>query len=110
MKKIFVAAILLFASFWVIAQDNFTKGEELFMRNNPREALIYLQNAINENPGNVKSYLYLGIIYEQMGRSDEAVSVYREVLFRAGDMTANVATNLGNVYFQKAVFYRICIH
>jgi tetratricopeptide (TPR) repeat protein len=94
-----------FAEICGFAQDSFARGEELFMRNNPQEASIYLQNAINEDPGHVKAFLYLGIAYEQLGRSDEAVSVYREILNRAGEFTANVANNLGNVYFKKGSVY-----
>jgi tetratricopeptide (TPR) repeat protein len=102
MKKIFFAVWLcFFAAGWGFSQDNFARGEELFMRNNPQEASIYPLNAINENPGHVRAFLYLGIAYEQTGRIDEAAAVYREVLYRAGELTANVACNLGNLYFKK---------
>jgi tetratricopeptide (TPR) repeat protein len=103
-KKIFFVLLCIFMAVWGFAQDSFARGEELFMRNNPQEASIYLLNAINENPGHVRAFLYLGIAYEQTGRIDEAVSVYREVLYRAGELTANVANNLGNAYFKKGNF------
>jgi tetratricopeptide (TPR) repeat protein len=86
------------------AQDSFARGEELFMQDNPQEAAVHLQNAINEEPGNVKAFLYLGIAYEQLGRPDEAVAVYLNILERAGEFTANVANNLGNVYFKQGDF------
>jgi tetratricopeptide (TPR) repeat protein len=54
----------------------------------------------------VEAFLYLGIVYEQLGRLDEAVAVYRKILPRAGAETARVAYNLGNAYYSKgnAVF------
>jgi tetratricopeptide (TPR) repeat protein len=82
-------------------QENFSKGEELFMQNKPQEAVIHLENAVAEDPAHVQAFLYLGIAYEQLGRIDEAIAAYRQVLDRAGDLTARVASNLGNVYFRK---------
>jgi Tfp pilus assembly protein PilF len=83
------------------AQTDFETGAALFMENKPREALVHLENAIAGDPDNIPAYLYLGIVYEQLGQNDEAVALYRQILHRAGDLTATVATNLGNVYFKK---------
>lgn len=71
------------------------------MQNKPNEARIYLENAIVEDPAHVRAFMYLGIVYEQIHRIDEAIVVYRQILSRAGDLTANVAGNLGNAYFKK---------
>ena len=102
MKKILNALLLLACvSAWCPGQDSFARGEGLFMQNKPGEAAVYLENSIAEDPGQVKAYLYLGIAYEQMGKTDEAIAVYRQVLSRAGDMAAAVACNLGNAYFRK---------
>jgi tetratricopeptide (TPR) repeat protein len=103
-KPLFIALMWVSASVGGFAQDSFTLGEELFMQDNPQEAVGHLQNAIKENPGNVKAFLYLGIAYEQTDRIDEAASVYRDILDRAGEFTANVANNLGNVYFKQGEF------
>jgi tetratricopeptide (TPR) repeat protein len=81
------------------AQDGgFKRGEELFMENKPQEALGFLEAAIVQDPAQVRAYLYLGIIYQQLGRADDAIAIYRKVLPRAGDEAARVAFNLGNVY------------
>lgn len=101
MKKNICGAILLFAPVWCFCQTNFSIGEDLFMQNKPMEAVPYLENSIAEDPYHVTAFLYLGIVYEQTGRSDEAIAVYRQVLAYAGDKTATVAVNLGNVYFNK---------
>ena len=104
MKKRFLLVFLaVFTAVWGFTQDSFARGEELFMRNNPSEASVYLENAVSEDPLRIEAFLYLGIVYEQMDRADEAIAVYRQVLGRAGGLTANVANNLGNVYFKKGV-------
>ena len=102
MKNRFFSAILWFlAAVLCRAQTNWTAGEDLFMRNKPGEAAVYFENAVAQDPGDIKTFLYLGIAYEQLGRTDEAIAVYRQVLDRAGDLTANAACNLGNAYFKK---------
>jgi tetratricopeptide (TPR) repeat protein len=83
------------------SQSNFKKGEDLFMHNKPAEAVVFLENAIIEDPANVTAHLYLGIAFEQLGKIDDAIATYRQVLPRAGNLSANVANNLGNVFFQS---------
>ena len=95
------AALWLSAAAFGFGQANFTKGEALFMENKPQEAAAYLENAVAEDPAHVQAYLYLGIVYEQLGRADEAIAAYRKILDRAGNLSAAVAANLGNVYFKK---------
>jgi len=99
--RLFLLFLIGFASAFGFGQTNFAKGQELFMQNKPSEALVYLENSIVEESTRVEAFLYLGIVYEQMGRIDEAIAVYRQILGRAGALTANVATNLGNAYFKK---------
>jgi tetratricopeptide (TPR) repeat protein len=93
--------ILCFAANWCHAQVNLTAGEDLFMHNKPREAAAWFEDTIAQNPGDIKTFLYLGMVYEQLDRIDEAIAVYRQVLDHAGELTANVANNLGNAYFRK---------
>lgn len=93
--------------FWLLAagicygQTNFSRGEELFMQNRPAEAVVFLERAVAEDPVNITAWLYLGIVYEQLGRVDEAISAYRRVLPMAGGLSAVVASNLGNVHFNR---------
>jgi tetratricopeptide (TPR) repeat protein len=101
LKKYGIVSILIFTAFLGFSQDNFSRGTELLMQNKPAEAVIFLENAAAGDPANVQSYLYLGIVYEQLGKYDEAISVYRKVMPIAGNFTATVANNLGNAYFQK---------
>jgi len=103
-RNIFTVFLLLFTVMVCKGQASFSTGEELFRRNKPDEALMYLENAIAEDPANVKAYLYLGIAYEQLDRLDEAIAVYRQIMANAGVLKANVLNNLGNVYFKKGSF------
>ncbi|MDR1618361.1 MAG: tetratricopeptide repeat protein [Treponema sp.] len=100
------ALVLALSGPALFAQSNFVRGEELLMRNKPGDALVFLENAVAEDPANMKAFLYLGIVYQQLSRLDEAIAVYRKILPRAGAETARVAYNLGNAYYGKgnAVF------
>jgi tetratricopeptide (TPR) repeat protein len=95
------AVFLLFQAAFCFAQANFIKGEDLLARNKPKEAVIFLENAAADDPANQKTWLYLGIVYEQLNRFDEAIAAYRKILDKAGGLAANVAANLGNAYFRK---------
>jgi tetratricopeptide (TPR) repeat protein len=80
-------------------EGSFKRGEELFMANKPQEALGFLETAIAQESSHVQAHLYLGIAYQQLGRIDDAIAVYRKILPRAGSETGRVALNLGNIYF-----------
>ena len=99
-KKVIVVCFFLTA-FLCFGQSSFSQGEELFMQNKPAEAVTFLESAVVEDPANITANLYLGITYEQMGKTAEAITIYRRLLHIAGNMSANVANNLGNVYFQS---------
>ena len=83
---------------------DFSQGEELFLHNKPEEALPFLEKAFIANQEHLEGALYLAMCYEQLGRLDEAVTIYRIILPNAGDKTATVACNLGNVYFKRDNF------
>jgi tetratricopeptide (TPR) repeat protein len=100
-KTILPLVLFLTALGWVYGQSSFSQGEELFLRNKPQDALTFLESAVAENPGNTRAYLYLGVAYQQLNRLDEAIVVYRRVLPQAGEDTARIAYNLGNVYYTK---------
>jgi len=102
-KKILIAVIILLSSVLCYGQSNFTRGEELFMQNNPSEAAPFLERALAEDPAHALIYVYLGVVYEQLGKTDEAIAIYRRILPQAGSLSANIASNLGNVYFKRGV-------
>jgi tetratricopeptide (TPR) repeat protein len=81
------------------AQSSFSRGEELFMRNEPEAALPALEAALVEDPANLKTYHYLGVVYQQLARPEDAIAVYLKALPRSGAETPRIAFNLGNAYF-----------
>jgi tetratricopeptide (TPR) repeat protein len=101
LKKMLIIGNLLFLTVFCYSQTNLVKGEEFLMKNNPAQALIYLERALAEDPVNVTTHFYLGIVYEQLGRANDAINIYTRALPRAGGLSANVAGNLGNVYFSR---------
>ena len=101
LRKVPIICSWLFLTVFCHAQSNFTRGEELLMRNQPAQAVSFLEIAVADDPSHPLTYLYLGVVYEQLGRTDEAIAVYRRILPTAGNLSANIANNLGNVYFQR---------
>jgi tetratricopeptide (TPR) repeat protein len=102
MKRIIaICCLISLGAGAALGESSFSLGTELFMRNKPQEALPYLESSVAEDPANVKAALYLGVAYQQLGRLDEAIVVYRRILPRAGDDTALIAYNLGNAYYTK---------
>jgi tetratricopeptide (TPR) repeat protein len=82
-------------------QNVFALGEDFFVRNKPQEALRFLEQATAEDPAHVQAFIYLGIVYHQLGRLDDAIEAYRKILPKGGEESARIAYNLGNVYFDK---------
>jgi tetratricopeptide (TPR) repeat protein len=87
------------------AQEHvFKRGAELFMANKPREARGLLESVIAQDPAHVRAFVYVGIIYQQLDRLEDAIAVYRKILPRAGEETARTAFNLGTIYFRLENF------
>jgi tetratricopeptide (TPR) repeat protein len=96
-------AILFAPTQLIFAQErsaDFVRGEELFMQNEPEEALPFLERAFAADDSDREGALYLAVCYEQLDRFDKAINVYRKILPLAGDKTALVACNMGNNYFR----------
>jgi tetratricopeptide (TPR) repeat protein len=100
-KQVNFLIIFLIVGSFLFAQNSFTKGEELFLQNKPSEAVSFLEQAVAEDPAHVQAALYLGIAYQQLDKFDEAIAAYRKILPRAGNQSALIAFNLGNVYFSR---------
>jgi tetratricopeptide (TPR) repeat protein len=100
-KRFFSLVLFLVLGTFLFAQSSFSKGEELFLQNKPKEALPFLEQAVAEDPAYVQAALYLGIAYQQIDKFDEAIAVYRKILPRSGSQSALIAYNLANVYFSR---------
>lgn len=78
------------------SQSLFERGEELFLRNRPQDAVPILQQALEAEPGNGKIYMYLGVAYEQLGRRDQAVEVLRRGVEVASEERDRMFLTMGN--------------
>ncbi|MFQ3620493.1 MAG: tetratricopeptide repeat protein [Spirochaetales bacterium] len=83
------------------AQTPFQEGEKLFLQNNPRVAVPFLEQALVQEPRNEKIYLYLGIAYEQIGNYDAAIRVMRRGLEFSLQYRDLLFFNLGNNHLAK---------
>jgi tetratricopeptide (TPR) repeat protein len=77
MKRRFVlaAACIACAICAYGASDQFTRGEEAFVQNRPKDARPLLEGSLVDDPTNETAYLYLGIVYQQLGDAQRAVDV-----------------------------------
>lgn len=85
-------------AFTAAQSGSFAQGERLFLENKPLEASALLERATRENPSNEKAWLYLGICYQQLGRQDEAVAVFRKGLPVALSLSHVFYFNMGNSF------------
>jgi len=77
------------------------EGEKLLMENRPAEALVFFEQALNADPAEEKVYMYLGIVYEQLGQGDRAVSIMRRGVELAGEYQHILYHNIGNSFFRQ---------
>ncbi|MDR3200009.1 MAG: tetratricopeptide repeat protein, partial [Spirochaetales bacterium] len=82
-------------------QSVFQRGEEFFMQNQPKEAAALLETALNQEPRNEKIYLYLGIVYEQLGNHDKAIAIMQKGLSVAVLHKDILLFNMGNNYYTR---------
>ncbi|MFW6338209.1 MAG: tetratricopeptide repeat protein [Alkalispirochaetaceae bacterium] len=80
------------------AQSLLEEGEQLFMENRPSEARPLLEQVVEGSNPPAKAFYYLGVVYEQLERYEEAVELYQRALERPGINRARVLFNMGNNY------------
>jgi tetratricopeptide (TPR) repeat protein len=95
------AALLLAAAFAFPASVFLEKGEALFVANKPQDARPLLEGALDEDPGNEKIYLYLGIVYQQLGDLEKAIEVLKRGLNLAAEYKDLFYYNIGNDFFSR---------
>jgi tetratricopeptide (TPR) repeat protein len=86
------------------SSEFFDKGEALFVQNRPQEARPLLESALNDDPSNEKTYLYLGIIYQQLGDPQKAIDILKKGLGVASAFKDLFYYNMGNDYFSRKEF------
>jgi tetratricopeptide (TPR) repeat protein len=96
--------VFAFFILWIAPVSAFTpleEGEKLLMENKPREALPFLEQALNANPKEEKIYLYLGIAYEQISENDKAIGVMQRGLEIAKEHKDLLYFNIGNNFVSQ---------
>jgi tetratricopeptide (TPR) repeat protein len=105
MKRLTLAGFLLLSCTAVFGVSAFfDKGEALFVQNKPRDAQPLLESALNEDPSNEKIYLYLGIIYQQLGDPQKAIDILKRGLNVATSYKDLFYYNMGNDFFSRKEF------
>ncbi len=101
MRKLLFLACFLVGAAGVAgaASAFFDKGEALFMQNKPADARPLLESALGDDPANEKTYLYLGIIYQQLGDTKRAVDILQKGLDVAASYKDLFYYNIGNDLF-----------
>jgi tetratricopeptide (TPR) repeat protein len=80
------------------APGSFEEGERLFRENKPAEAAFLLEKAVLESGVDERSWIYLGLSYQQMGKLEEAAGVLRKGLATALRFKPIMYFDLGNVF------------
>ena len=75
------------------------EAERLLMDNRPYDALPLLEEALSSDPENERIFLYLGIVYEQLGRREEAIRILKRGLDVAGAYRHLLYYNIGNNHY-----------
>jgi tetratricopeptide (TPR) repeat protein len=95
-----IFAIMVLSSPLLFGEELFERAERLFMENQPAQAVPALEEAIQQDPGNEKAYLYLGIAYEQLEQFENALSAYQRGLNVAESRRETFYFNMGNNYLR----------
>jgi tetratricopeptide (TPR) repeat protein len=98
-KHLLLVLFILFIPLNLRAGNTFfQKGEEMFLRNQPEKAVTLLEAALDEEPGNEKVYLYLGNVYEQLGKHRLAIDIMDRGLEISDSYDHLFYYNMGNNY------------
>jgi len=96
-KSLYLITILILLAVAVAgAQSLFERGEDMFLRNKPQQAVPLLERALEAEPQNATIYMYLGVAYEQLGQRDKAVEILRRGVETAREERDRMFLTMGN--------------
>jgi tetratricopeptide (TPR) repeat protein len=84
--------------------DYFAEGERMYRANRPEEAIPLLYQASLLQGTDPRVYVYLGFCYTQIGKYDDAVSVYVKGTSVAGADRKTLFFNAGLVFFKQGKY------
>lgn len=105
MKKILFLCAVIFAcqEIFCQAQNDFSRGEELFKQNQAEESLDFLQKACDS--GNYpKAYIYLSLAYYQLGNYEKSLEVCEKGMSVSGTDKKLLAFNAGNTCYAEGIY------
>lgn len=91
-----ITILFLIGAAFAGAQSLFERGEDLFLRNKPQQAIPLLEQALEAEPRNGTIYMYLGVAYEQLGQRDKAVETLRRGVETAREERDRMFLTMGN--------------
>ena len=100
-RACFILAVVLASGVAYSASAFLAKGEEAFLQNKPQEARPLLEGALNEDPSDERIYLYLGIVYQQLGDFEKAIAILGRGIEISKDFKDLMYYNRGNDFFAK---------
>ena len=81
-----------------------SRGEKAFLENNPEEAILFLEEEINNGTASSKAYNFLGLAYFQLGNFEESVKAFDKGLKVPSTNKKVIAYNQGNAYYKMGKF------
>lgn len=97
-------SFLLAAGLLPAASALFEKASDLYVNDRPAEARPLLEEALVEDPANEVIYLYLGIVHQQLGDPEKAITVLKRGLNIATEHKDLFNYNIGNNFFARGEF------
>ena len=94
-KYLMTVLVLSFCTF-LFAE---TEGEKLFKSNKPAEAILFLEDEINNGTASSAAYNYLGLAYYQTGDYLNSVDAFARGLKVPATNKKILSYNQGNAYF-----------
>ena len=93
----FVMAVLIFCCSTAVFAES--EGEKLFKSNKPAEAILFLEDEINNGTASSAAYNYLGLAYYQTGDYQNSVDAFAKGLKVPATNKKVLSYNQGNAYY-----------
>ncbi|MDC7126322.1 MAG: tetratricopeptide repeat protein [Spirochaetales bacterium] len=105
MKKIIITAnLLLIFNFTIISESFFEQGKTLLLNNQLKDAVMMFEAAVEQEPSNPDSYIYIGYIYEIKKDYQSAVDALNRGLENTDGQDYIFYFNMGNNYFKAGEY------
>ena len=90
----------------IVYNEDFVKGEELFVLNKPEEAIAYFEKSLQSDNIDPKVYVYLGVCYYQIEQYDKSLAVCVQGLAKEETDHKILAYNAGNSCYAMGNYMR----